>query len=118
MQTLGATIQQRNVSHVVEADIRGFFDHVNHQWLMKFLSKRIRMKTRRIYIPGIHLLLWENPERLVQSKSPNQPQEDGPKPEKVYGMGEGIPDKTAKRRDAAPSKSPDKRASQSLCHNR
>jgi RNA-directed DNA polymerase len=41
VQALGATIQQRNVSHVVEADIRGFFDHVNHQWLMKFLSKRI-----------------------------------------------------------------------------
>lgn len=41
VQALGATIQQRNVSYVVEADIRGFFDHVNHQWLMKFLSKRI-----------------------------------------------------------------------------
>ncbi len=41
VQALGATIQQRKVSHVVEADIRGFFDHVNHEWLMKFLRKRI-----------------------------------------------------------------------------
>jgi RNA-directed DNA polymerase len=38
---LGRTIQQRRVNHVVEADIRGFFDHVNHEWMMKFLSHRI-----------------------------------------------------------------------------
>lgn len=38
---LGRTIQRRKVSWVVEADIRGFFDHVNHEWLMKFLELRI-----------------------------------------------------------------------------
>ncbi len=41
VQALGATIQQRKVSYVVEADIRGFFDHVNHEWLIKFLEVRI-----------------------------------------------------------------------------
>lgn len=41
VKALGATIQQHKVSYVVEADIRGFFDHVNHEWLMKFLNKRI-----------------------------------------------------------------------------
>jgi RNA-directed DNA polymerase len=41
VQALGATVQQGRVSYVVEADIRGFFDHVNHEWLMKFLRKRI-----------------------------------------------------------------------------
>ena len=34
-------VQRRKVSWVVEADIRGFFDHVNHEWLMKFLEQRI-----------------------------------------------------------------------------
>lgn len=27
--------------YVVEADIKGFFDHINHKWLMKMLSERI-----------------------------------------------------------------------------
>ena len=41
VRALGATIQQCRVNYVVEADIRGFFDHVNHQWLIKFLKMRI-----------------------------------------------------------------------------
>lgn len=32
----------RNEAHyIVEADIKGYFDHVNHEWLMKFLGRRI-----------------------------------------------------------------------------
>ena len=38
---LGRVIQQRPIRHVVEADIRGFFDHVNHEWLMKFVEQRV-----------------------------------------------------------------------------
>ncbi len=41
LDDLGRTIQQRRVNYVVEADIRGFFDHVNHEWLLKFLQQRI-----------------------------------------------------------------------------
>jgi RNA-directed DNA polymerase len=41
LDALGRTIQRRKVSYVVEADIKGFFDHVNHNWLMKFLGVRI-----------------------------------------------------------------------------
>lgn len=41
LDELGRTIQQKKVSYVVEADIKGFFDHVNHEWLMKFLGHRI-----------------------------------------------------------------------------
>jgi group II intron reverse transcriptase/maturase len=41
IDALGRTIQQRKVSHVVEADIRSFFDKVNHEWLMKFMEQRI-----------------------------------------------------------------------------
>ena len=29
------------VSHVYEADIRGFFTHVNHQWLQRMLAHRV-----------------------------------------------------------------------------
>jgi len=38
---LGRTIQQERVSWVVEADIRSYFDRVNHEWLVRFLRHRI-----------------------------------------------------------------------------
>ncbi len=41
LDALGRTIQQRPISYVVEADIRGFFDAVNHEWMIKFLRHRI-----------------------------------------------------------------------------
>ena len=41
LDELGRTIQRKKVSYVVEADIRGFFDHVNQAWLLKFLGKRM-----------------------------------------------------------------------------
>ena len=41
LDALGRTIQQESVNHVVEADIAGFFNEVNHDWLVKFLRLRI-----------------------------------------------------------------------------
>jgi group II intron reverse transcriptase/maturase len=41
LDELGRTIQRKKVSYVVEADIKGFFNHVNHEWLMKMLEVRI-----------------------------------------------------------------------------
>lgn len=41
LNDLGWTIQQKRVSYVVEADIRSFFDKVNHEWMLKFLEHRI-----------------------------------------------------------------------------
>ena len=41
LDVLGRTIQRRRVSHVVEADIKSFFDKVNHEWMLKFLRQRI-----------------------------------------------------------------------------
>ena len=41
IDALGKTIQQKRVNYIVEADIRGFFDRVNHEWLLKFLQQRI-----------------------------------------------------------------------------
>ncbi|MDD2600618.1 MAG: reverse transcriptase domain-containing protein, partial [Kiritimatiellae bacterium] len=38
---LGRTIQQKKVNWVAEADIRSFFDKVNHDWMIKFLRHRI-----------------------------------------------------------------------------
>lgn len=41
LDALGRTLQQKRVNIVVEADIRGFFDAVHHEWLLKFLRQRI-----------------------------------------------------------------------------
>ena len=41
LDALGRTIQQKRVNHVVEADIKSFFDKVNHEWMLKFLRQRI-----------------------------------------------------------------------------
>jgi group II intron reverse transcriptase/maturase len=41
LRQLNLLIETRKVSYVVDADIKGFFDHVDHEWLMKFLSQRI-----------------------------------------------------------------------------
>jgi len=38
---LGRTIQQQKVSYIVEADIKGCYDHLNQEWLLKFLQQRI-----------------------------------------------------------------------------
>jgi len=41
LDELGRTIQQKYVHQIVEADIRSFFDKVNHQWMLKFCEHRI-----------------------------------------------------------------------------
>lgn len=41
LKALNNIIETKRVNYVVEADIRGFFDHVDHDWMMKFLSHRI-----------------------------------------------------------------------------
>ncbi len=41
LDALGRTIQQKKVSHLVEADIKRFFDKVNQEWMIRFLRHRI-----------------------------------------------------------------------------
>ena len=44
------TIMTRKVNFIVEADIKGFFDNVSHEWLMKFLELVIQDKNFLRYI--------------------------------------------------------------------
>ena len=41
LRALSQTVEKGQINWVVEADIRGFFDNVDHDWLMKFLAHRI-----------------------------------------------------------------------------
>jgi retron-type reverse transcriptase len=41
VQDLGFNLQFGKFGHVVEADIKGFFDHLDHDWLLEMLKLRI-----------------------------------------------------------------------------
>jgi group II intron reverse transcriptase/maturase len=41
LDALFVGITQRKVNWIIDADIRGFFDNISHDWLMKFLEHRI-----------------------------------------------------------------------------
>jgi retron-type reverse transcriptase len=38
------------INHVIDADIKGFFDNVNHNWLLRCLQERISDKKLLRYI--------------------------------------------------------------------
>jgi len=55
---INQTIMIHKVNYVMEADIKGFFDNVDHDWLMKFLEHDIQDKNflryvKRFLIAGI-----------------------------------------------------------------
>lgn len=41
LKILNVYIESRNTNYIVDADIKGFFDNVDHEWMMKFLKHRI-----------------------------------------------------------------------------
>ena len=47
---INQTIMTKGVNYVLEADIKGFFDNVDHDWLMKFLGNDIEDKNFLRYI--------------------------------------------------------------------
>src|SRR3970282_68932 len=41
LRALSESVENGPVNHIIEADIKGFFDNVKQDWLMKFLENRI-----------------------------------------------------------------------------
>jgi group II intron reverse transcriptase/maturase len=67
------TVMTRKVNYVLEADIKGFFDNVSHEWLMKFLEHDIADKNflryvKRFLIAGV----MEGTERSESDKGTPQ----------------------------------------------
>jgi len=50
LRALNQAVERNPVNHIVEADIKGFFDNVEHEWMMKFLGHRIADKRVLRYI--------------------------------------------------------------------
>jgi group II intron reverse transcriptase/maturase len=44
LKSLSETVENKPINYIVEADIKGFFDNVNQEWLMKFLAHRVEDK--------------------------------------------------------------------------
>jgi RNA-directed DNA polymerase len=58
LRGLSVTVGNKPINHIVEADIKGFFDNVNQEWLLKFLAhrigdKRIQRMVKRILKAGV-----------------------------------------------------------------
>jgi len=58
LKQLDNAIMSKPINHVIDADIRGFFDNVDHDWLMKMIEERIQDKkflklTRRFLKAGV-----------------------------------------------------------------
>ncbi len=41
LRALSITVEDQYVDYIVDADIKGFFDNIDHEWMMKFLGHRI-----------------------------------------------------------------------------
>ena len=58
LRALSQTVENNPTNHIVEADIKGFFDNVDQKWLLKFLAhrigdKRIQRMVKRFLRAGI-----------------------------------------------------------------
>lgn len=42
IKKLGVMLEKRKTSWVLDADIKGFFDHLDHDWIVKFVEARIK----------------------------------------------------------------------------
>ena len=70
LKTLNRIIERGKINYVVDADIKGFFNHVDHKWLMKFLELRIGDA-------NIHRLVKRMLKAGIQEEGEFEPTEEG-----------------------------------------
>jgi group II intron reverse transcriptase/maturase len=85
VREINQTIMKRKVNYVLEADIKGFFDNVDHDWLMRFLENDIADKNflryvKRFLIAGV----MEGTERKESDKGTPQGGQISPVLANVY----------------------------------
>jgi len=72
LDAVSVAIQARKVSWVLDADIRGFFDAIDHEWLMRFVEHRIADK--RVLR---HIRKWLN-AGVLEGEEWKQPEDGTP----------------------------------------
>lgn len=69
LRTLSHTVERGGVNWIVEADIKGFFDNVEHDWMMKFLSHRVADKrVQRMIWRFLKAGIMEEGKRIVSDE--------------------------------------------------
>lgn len=73
IKKLNETIKYKRTNYIVDADIKGFFDNIDHEWLIKFLEHTIQDKNfiryiKRFLISGI----MEEGKRIENDKGAPQ----------------------------------------------
>ncbi|MFI5361979.1 MAG: reverse transcriptase domain-containing protein [Elusimicrobiota bacterium] len=70
LKALDRGLMTKPVNFVVEVDIKGFFDHVDHKWLMECLKQRVSD-------PNFLSLVWRNLKAGVLDDGERQETEEG-----------------------------------------
>ena len=70
LKRLNRIIEDGKTRYVVDADIKGFFNHVDHEWLKKFLEVRIGD-------PNIHRLIHRMLKAGIQDDGIFEQTEEG-----------------------------------------
>jgi group II intron reverse transcriptase/maturase len=68
LNTVDKTIMTKPINHVVDADIKGFFDNVSHEWMMKFLEVRIKDPSFLLLIRRFLKAGYVETRRIVATK--------------------------------------------------
>ena len=42
LRNLNVMLERKSTNYVLDADIKGFFDHLDHDWIMKFIGSKIK----------------------------------------------------------------------------
>lgn len=69
LKSVNDTIMFKPVNYVIEADIKGFFDNVSHDWMMKFLEVRIRDSSLLLLIRRFLKAGYMESGKLIRSES-------------------------------------------------
>lgn len=73
IKKLDGIIMKKNINYVVDADIKGFFNNVNHEWLIKFLEYTIQdQKFIRYIVRILKSGIMENMQRYESDKGTPQ----------------------------------------------
>jgi len=73
IKKLDEIIMKKNINYVVDADIKGFFNNVNHDWLMKFMELTIQdKKFNRYVVRFLKAGIMEGTERHKSDKGTPQ----------------------------------------------
>src|ERR1700678_1548464 len=73
LDALNVGIERKRVNWILDADIRGFFDHLSHEWMMKFVEHRVA-DTRILRLIGKWLKAGVSEEGMWSETTAGTPQ--------------------------------------------